>query len=147
VYDDLDHITGIPECIGRGSNRNIELSLGLSLNFYDCEYQQDLIVNAPIHEHDIQIVILLSGFIYFEAVHPNLGGACAYFSGSGISPAYVEKYKGGERLTFVGVNIRPPARIIEHVPVRSSANQQSNLNASQTGFYDCDSVPKRCEKF
>lgn len=107
VSDDLEHITGIPECIGRGYNRNIELSPGLCLNFYDCEYQQDLIVKAPVHEHDIQIVILLSGFIYFEAVHPNLGGACAYFSGSGISPAYVEKYRGRERSIHVGVDIEP----------------------------------------
>lgn len=107
VSDDLEHITGIPECIGRGYNRNIELSPGLCLNFYDCEYQQDLIVKAPVHEHDIQIVILLSGFIYFEAVHPNLGGACAYFSGSGISPAYVEKYRGRERSIYVGVDIEP----------------------------------------
>jgi hypothetical protein len=67
VYDDLNHITGIPECIGRGSNRNIEISPGLCLSFYDCEYQQDLIVSAPVHEHDIQIVYTrsfapLSGF-------------------------------------------------------------------------------------
>ncbi|MBE9192349.1 helix-turn-helix transcriptional regulator [Gloeocapsopsis crepidinum LEGE 06123] len=107
VLDDVEHITGVPEYIGRGYNHRIELSPGLWVNFYDCEYYQDLMVKAPVHEHDIQIWINLSGFIYFEAVHPNLGGMCGYFSGSGISPAYVEKYRCGERLITIGVDIEP----------------------------------------
>lgn len=57
-----------------GYSRGMELSPGLWLSFYDCEYHQDLMVRAPGHDHLIQIVAHLSGFIYFDAVHPNLGG-------------------------------------------------------------------------
>ncbi len=41
---------------------------------------------------------------------------------------------------------RPPARIKKHVPVRSSATQQLDLSVSQSVFYDCDNVLKKCGK-
>ncbi|WP_289500259.1 AraC family transcriptional regulator [Gloeocapsopsis sp. IPPAS B-1203] len=107
VLDDFEEFTNLPEYIGRGYNRGIELTPGLWLNFSECEYCQDLSVKAPAHDHLIQIGVHLSGFIYFDAVHPNLGGTRGYFSGSGISPAYVEKYRSGERLTAVSVDIEP----------------------------------------
>ncbi len=97
----------MPDYLGWGYNRSMELLPGVSLNFHDSLYSQDLQVNVPAHDHEIQLGIHLSGFIYFDAVHPNLGGNCGYFSGSGLSPAYVEKYRGGERLTIVSVDIEP----------------------------------------
>ncbi|MEB3338123.1 MAG: AraC family transcriptional regulator [Leptolyngbyaceae bacterium] len=105
--DDFEEWTGVPELIGCGYSRRMELSPGVWLNFSDCKFNQDLRVEAPAHEHPIQIGIFLSGFIYFDAVHPNLGGSCSYFSGSGISPGYVEKYRGGERLTAINIEIEP----------------------------------------
>ncbi|NJL39080.1 MAG: helix-turn-helix transcriptional regulator [Leptolyngbyaceae cyanobacterium SM1_4_3] len=105
--DDFEEITGVPAALGKGCTRSVQLLPGVGLNFYDCEYQQDMLVRAPAHKHDIQIGIHLSGFIYFDAVHPNLGGNCGYFSGSGMSPAYVEKHRAGERLTIVGIDIEP----------------------------------------
>lgn len=107
VLNDFETLEGVPEWLGCGYCRDIELTPGLWLSFSDYQYHQDLMVKAPVHEHLIQIGIHLSGFIYFDAVHPNLGGTCGYFSGSGISPAYVEKYRGGEHLTAVGVDIEP----------------------------------------
>jgi len=103
----FEELMGVPERLGQGYTCSIELFPGIWLNFDDREYHQDLMVKAPVHEHPIQFGIHLSGFIYFDAVHPNLGGTCGYFSGSGMSPAYVEKYKGGERITIVGVEIEP----------------------------------------
>ena len=43
--------------------------------------------------------------------------------------------------------IRPPARINKYVPVRSSASQQLDLCVSQTAFYGCDNVLRKCEIF
>jgi len=107
ALDEFEGLTGIPEVIGRGYDRYIELSPEIGLSFHDCEYRQDLEVKAPAHDHPIQIAVHLSGCIYCDAVHPNLGESCGYFSGSGMSPGYVEKYLGGERLTVVGFEIEP----------------------------------------
>jgi AraC-like DNA-binding protein len=107
VLGDFGELTGVPERLGRGCIRCMKLIPGVWLSFYDCEYHQDLRVKLSVHEHPIQFSVHLSGLIYFDAVHPNLGGTCGYFSGSGMSPAYVEKYRGGERLTIVNVEIEP----------------------------------------
>jgi AraC-like DNA-binding protein len=59
------------------------------------------------HDHPIQMGIYLSGLLYFDDVHPNIGGKHSYFSGSGISPDYIEKHRAGERLTCVNIEIEP----------------------------------------
>ncbi|MBW4619582.1 MAG: AraC family transcriptional regulator [Cyanosarcina radialis HA8281-LM2] len=107
LLDDFEELAGIPEDIGRGYSRDIKLTPGLWLNFWDCQYHQDVVRKAVVHEHPIQIGVQMSGYIYFDAVHPNLGGTCGYFSGSGVSPAYVEKYRGGDRIAGVNVEIEP----------------------------------------
>jgi len=63
---------------------------------------------------------------------------CAYLSAIRVRTLY--------QLNFVLYLAfkRPPARIMKHVPVRSSATQQSGSDASQTVLFDCDSVPKKC---
>jgi AraC-like DNA-binding protein len=107
ILDKFEELTGIPECIGHGYSRHMALTPGVWLEFWDCHYHQDLMIKTPDHNHLIQISVHLSGSIYFDAAHPNLGGTCAYFSGSGISPAYVENYRGGERLTCINIEIEP----------------------------------------
>ncbi|YAF93730.1 MAG: helix-turn-helix transcriptional regulator [Nodularia sp. CChRGM 3473] len=107
VLDSFERLEGVPEILGRGYNRGMKLSPGVWLNFSDCEYHQDLILKTPAHDHPIQFTIFLSGLLYFDDVHPNLGGTHSYFSGSGISPGYIEKYRAGERLTCVNVEISP----------------------------------------
>ncbi|MBF2016335.1 MAG: helix-turn-helix transcriptional regulator [Rivularia sp. T60_A2020_040] len=107
VLDSFERLEGVPEILGRGYNRSMNLSPGMWLNFSDCQYHQDLMLKKTEHDHPIQFTIFLSGMVYFDDVHPNLGGTNSYFSGSGISPAYIEKYRAGERLTCVNVEIEP----------------------------------------
>lgn len=107
ISDDFDMLEGVPVEIGSGYFCGMTLAPGLWLSFGDCKYNQDLMIKVPPHDHQIQIGIFLSGSIYFDAVHPNLGGPRGYFSGSGISPAYVEKFRGGEHLTTVNIEIEP----------------------------------------
>ncbi len=107
VLDSFERLVGVPEILGGGYNRSMSLSPGVWLNFSDCEYHQDFTVKTSAHDHLIQFTIFLSGFLYFDDVHPNLGGTRSYFSGGGISPSYVCKYRAGEHLTAVNVEIEP----------------------------------------
>jgi AraC-like DNA-binding protein len=102
VFEGLE---GAPPEFARGYTRSVELLPELWLNFMDHEIQQDFRVRAPVHEHSIQLGIFLSGYLYFDAVHPGMGGDRGYFSGSGMSPAYEEKHQAGERLAIVDVEI------------------------------------------
>ena len=106
-FDGFEIIEGELEGIGYGYSCSLHLLPGLQLIFYEQESQQDWRLKVPAHDHPIEIGIWLSGFIDFDAVHPTLGGACGYFSGSGISPAYVEKYQGGQHLASVGIQLTP----------------------------------------
>jgi AraC-like DNA-binding protein len=107
VLDSFEELGGVPEILGRGYNRSMNLSPGVWLSFSDCECHQDWLLKTPAHDHPIQFTIFLSGFLYFDEVHPNQGGTRSYFSGSGISPGYIEKHCAGERLTCVNVEIEP----------------------------------------
>jgi AraC-like DNA-binding protein len=106
ILDDFEELTGVPEILGQGYCRSMELSPGLWLNFSECEYHQDLRLKVPAHDHPIQITILLSGSLYCD-IHPTLGGTRSYFSGSGVSPGYVETYRSGQRLADVNIEIKP----------------------------------------
>lgn len=105
VLDGFEELEGVPEIVGRGYNRSMYLLPGMWLCFFDCEYHQDLIVKTPAHDHAIQMTILLSGFLYFDDVHPTMGGTRSYFSGSGISPAVIGKNARGEHVTSINVEI------------------------------------------
>lgn len=107
VLESFEELGGVPEILGRGYVRSMSISPGVWLNFSDCEYHQDFTVKTPAHNHPIQFMIFRSGMIYFDDVHPNIGGTHSYFSGSGISHGYIKKYRAGERLTFVNVEIEP----------------------------------------
>jgi AraC-like DNA-binding protein len=107
MLDDFEMVTGVPESLGRGYDRAMELLPGVWLSFSDCQYCQDWMFKETVHDHPIQIMIFLSGFHYFDEVYPNLGGTHSYFSGSGISPAYVKKHRCGERVTLVNIEIEP----------------------------------------
>jgi AraC-like DNA-binding protein len=106
VLDKFEELTGVPTCLGRGYSRSMELVSGVWLNFNDCEYHQDFIAQTPAHNHSIQISIFPSGWLDCS-IHPKLGGARSYFSGSGISPGYTETYQSGQQFTCVDVQIEP----------------------------------------
>lgn len=108
VLDSFEELEGVPKILGRGYDRHIKLLPGVWLEFSDSEYHQDVITKTPAHEHPIQFVIFLSGLLYFDDLHPHImGGTHSYFSGSGISPSYIGRQRGGERLTTVNVEIEP----------------------------------------
>jgi AraC-like DNA-binding protein len=107
VLDDFEELSGVPDVLGRGYLRSMELLPGVSVAFSDCEYHQDVITKLPAHEHPIQISVFPSGSLYFEQVHPDLGQGRSYFSGSGISPATAGMQRAGERLTYVDIEIEP----------------------------------------
>jgi AraC-like DNA-binding protein len=107
VLDNFEELTGVPEILGHGYNLGIDLQPGLWLSFWDCKVHQDLVAKVPVHVHPIQIGVFLSGMLYFDEVHPNLGGDRSYFSGSGISPAVAEIHRAGEHLIGVNIEIDP----------------------------------------
>jgi AraC-like DNA-binding protein len=106
ILDDFEELTGVPTLLGQGYSRGMDLAPGVWLNFNDCEYHQDFIAQTPAHDHPIQIGIFPSG--HFDCdIHPRLGGTRSYFSGSGISPNYVETYWSGQRFTCINIEIEP----------------------------------------
>ncbi|NHC34607.1 helix-turn-helix transcriptional regulator [Scytonema millei] len=106
ILDEFEELTGVPEQLGWGYGREIELLPGVWLNFADLEYRQDLEVKVSAHEHPIQMTIFLSGFLDCD-LHPTFDRTCSYFSGSGISPAYLERWRSPQRSTFVDIEIEP----------------------------------------
>jgi AraC-like DNA-binding protein len=107
ILDEFEELTGVPEILGRGYNREMDLLPGVWLCFADAKFHQNWMEKTPSHDHPIQISIFPSGTLYFDEVHPNLGGGRSYFSGSGISPATAGKYWAGEHLTCVNIEIDP----------------------------------------
>lgn len=107
VLDDFEELTGVPEILGQGHSRGMDLLPGVWLCISQVEYHQDIRVKVPAHNHPIQISIFPSGVLYFDELHPTVGGTDSYFSGSGVSPAYVEKYRDGECLTCINIEIDP----------------------------------------
>lgn len=106
VFDDFETIQGVPEHLGRGYDCEVELLPGVWLGFTDWEIHQDWIYKEPAHDHLIQIMVCLSGFLHSD-IYPTFGGTCGYFSGSGVAPANAGTYRVGQRLTIVNVEIEP----------------------------------------
>ncbi|MBE9048995.1 helix-turn-helix transcriptional regulator [Nostocales cyanobacterium LEGE 11386] len=106
ILDDYEVILGLPERLGRGYSRSMELSPGIWLSWSDWELHQDWLLKAPVHDHLVQSLVVLSGAICDE-VYPTLGGQRSYFSGSGISPAYTARYERSHRLILVDIHLLP----------------------------------------
>ncbi|MGD1919188.1 MAG: hypothetical protein ACFCAD_10000 [Pleurocapsa sp.] len=104
--DDFEQFWNVPDLLGKGFSREVKLSPGVCLNFFDCEYQQDFVLKTPIHEHQIQILVVLSGFFRSD-IYPTFSATRSYFSGSGISHAFEEEHKAGQHLICVNVEIEP----------------------------------------
>ncbi|MBW4553596.1 MAG: AraC family transcriptional regulator [Aphanocapsa sp. GSE-SYN-MK-11-07L] len=107
VLDDFEEITGVPAVLGQGYLREMDLLPGVCLGFSEFESYQDLVIKAPIHDHQIQISIFPTGLLYFDEVHLDLGRGRSYFSGSGVSPAVTGMHRARERLTCVNIEIDP----------------------------------------
>ena len=108
VLDDFEKLWGVPELLGRGYSREIELSPGVRLHLSDCEYHQDFSMKTPAHAHPVQFMILSSGS-YYNDIYPTFSKVRSYFSGSGVSPGYVEKFQTGQRIVCINVEIESQA--------------------------------------
>ncbi|MBW4551778.1 MAG: AraC family transcriptional regulator [Aphanocapsa sp. GSE-SYN-MK-11-07L] len=106
MVDEFEELFGVPEFLGQGYSREMELLPGVWLNFSEFQYQQDLRLKVPAHEHQIQILIVSSGFVACD-IHPVLGRTRSYFSGSGISPSYLDQFQGGQQVTYIDIQIEP----------------------------------------
>ncbi|MBE9190107.1 helix-turn-helix transcriptional regulator [Gloeocapsopsis crepidinum LEGE 06123] len=93
--------------IGQGYCREIELLPGLWLEIFNYELHDDIEVRVPVHDHLIQFLILSSGLFTYNNVYPASGGKCSYLSGSGISPAYVQKIQKLQPITAINVHLLP----------------------------------------
>lgn len=106
VLDEFERFASAPPLLGQGFDRVMELSLGIWLTLSDGKCCRDWMFKESAHKHPIQIVVCLSGFIHCD-IHPRLGGTRGYFSGSGMSPAYVEHNHAGDHVTLVDIAIAP----------------------------------------
>ncbi len=106
VLDEFEKFVDAPRVLGKEFSRVMELLPGVKLTLSDGECCQDWVFKEPTHQHPIQTIVCLRGLIHCD-IHPDLGGARGYLSGSGISPAYVETNYSGEHLTFIDIGIKP----------------------------------------
>lgn len=107
ILDDFEVIFGLPERLGQGYQRVMELCPGVLLDVSDWDLSHGWAIKAPAHSHDVQICVLLSGLIQIENLYPTLGGARSYFSGSGISPSYTEYYERSQRIVLINIHLLP----------------------------------------
>ncbi|MFQ4141142.1 hypothetical protein [Chlorogloeopsis sp. ULAP02] len=93
ILDNYEVLLSVPERLGQGYSRHMELLPGVRLSLYNWEFHRDWSLKAPVHDHLVQSLVILSGAIHDEEVYPTLGGQRSYFSGSGISPSYTSRYE------------------------------------------------------
>ena len=106
--EEFETIYQKPKCLAQsGFTRRVELMPGVCLDILDWHYRHEMILKVPVHPHPIQLLILASGFIDYEDIYPTFGGKQSYFSGSGISPAYVEKYRRSQNISGINIHIDP----------------------------------------
>jgi len=107
VLDDDEELIGVPERLGRGHCRDLELCPGMWLTLSDWELHHSWRINVPAHDHLVQCLVVLSGSLPHGDKYPTLGDSRSYLSGSGISPPYVTRYERSQRLTMVNVHFLP----------------------------------------
>ncbi|MDJ0591027.1 MAG: hypothetical protein QNJ72_13710 [Pleurocapsa sp. MO_226.B13] len=97
-----------PQNLGQtGYTCKAELTPGIELKILNWRCDRDLILTAPVHEHQIQLFILTSGSITNKEVYPTFDKKLSYLSGSGVSPAYQTKFSRSQHLTGINIHIEP----------------------------------------
>lgn len=107
ILDDYEVLLGVPERLGRGYSRSMELLPGVWLSCSEWEFNQDCLLKVPVHEHLVQSLFVLSGAIHDEEMYPTFEGRRSYFSGSGMSPAYTARHERSQRLISVNIHLLP----------------------------------------
>ncbi|MEX0272504.1 helix-turn-helix transcriptional regulator [Leptolyngbyaceae cyanobacterium UHCC 1019] len=108
VLDEFEEYLRLPEYLGRGYTRGMELQPGLWLEWADWEFHQDCGVKWSAHEHLVQQMVWLEvGEDCGNEVCPSYSINRGYLSGSGISPGYTERYGRSQRQVFVNIHLLP----------------------------------------
>ncbi|MGG6298304.1 helix-turn-helix transcriptional regulator [Leptolyngbya sp. AN02str] len=97
----------LPSVLGKGCTRSVEVSPGVWLDVIDKEFAQPWALKVPVHEHLVQITIMVSGVVDYDETYPTLGAGRAYFSGSGLSSGYVARYGRSHQLKGINIHIDP----------------------------------------
>jgi AraC-like DNA-binding protein len=107
LVDDFETIEGVPQYLGWGYTRSMELLPGVCLDISEEQFHRDWQTHSPVHEHLVQCLVLLSGQLHGEDIYPTFGGDRSYFSGSGISPSYNTQCERSQRMIRVNVELLP----------------------------------------
>jgi AraC-like DNA-binding protein len=107
ALDDFEVLVGVPDRVGRGYCRSMELCPGVWLELSDWEMHHSWAIKVPAHDHLVQCLVLLSGLGHCDDTYPIFGGDRSYFSGSGISPSYTVGYERSQRLKQVNIHLLP----------------------------------------
>jgi AraC-like DNA-binding protein len=107
VLDNFEVLVGVPERLGRGYCRSMELLPGVWLSLSDWQLHDSWSIKVPAHDHLVQCSVLLSGLVHSEEVYPTFGGERSYFSGSGISPSFTSRYERSQRLVEINIELLP----------------------------------------
>jgi AraC-like DNA-binding protein len=106
--DEDEILKAFPKSLGQhGYVRCMELFPGVWLDIFDCKSDRDLTRRIPAHEHEVQLMILSSGYSLYDEVYPTLGGKRGYLSGSGISPAFQVKFSQPKHFSGIDISIQP----------------------------------------
>jgi AraC-like DNA-binding protein len=107
ALDDFEEFEGVPEQLGRGYCRDMELCPGVWLNLSDSQMYQSWVIKFPAHDHMVQCAVVLSGLVHCEDVYPTFGGQRSYLSGSGISPSFAVRHERSQRVTQINIHLLP----------------------------------------
>lgn len=139
ALDDFEKLIPMPQSLGQGYTREMELSPGVWLDIMDFEFHNNLGIKVPVHDHLVQSLVLSSGLIgHDDDVYPTLGGSCSYLSGSGISPSYVARYKRSQRLVGVNIHLEPQVLETFFPPSQQGSESRQQLikeNEWKTSFF------------
>lgn len=97
----------LPAVLGHGYTHSLELMPGVWLDIIDKEFNQSWALKVPVHDHLVQIMLLLSGTVDYDREYPTSEASRGYFSGSGISRDFVAHYQQSQHLQGVNIHFDP----------------------------------------
>jgi hypothetical protein len=102
----FESFSEMPEIMGKGCMRYIEVHPQLSMTIMDYENHEDVLVKVPTWDHPVEFGILLSGSIG-DTQGQYFGQKYALISGSGVQRAWTMEFRKSERVLGVGIQISP----------------------------------------
>lgn len=99
-------VEGVPEYLGRGYSRELELHPGIWLACSDRLFYQDFEQKVPVHPHLVQCSVMLTGQEHSDR-YPTFDPERGYFSGSGIAPSFTEQVWRSQRQMELHIHLIP----------------------------------------